>query len=152
MICMTPEADLGQCMRYFSREVSKAIGLVSGRINRIFGGRYQRSLLETDRYFLNAYKYVCRNPVDAGICSHPEQYPFSSLQWEIAGAAPIPFRLNCEWIFSLVPRDQQALIGWLNQPYQEKEREVIRLALRKKKFAWPQAAQYKKTVRTLSEM
>src|SRR5262245_49031235 len=79
LLCATPEADLGQAMNYLMRQVSKAIGSETGRINRIFGARYHWSVIDNPLYFAHAYKYVMRNPVEARIVTEVESYSYSSL-------------------------------------------------------------------------
>jgi putative transposase len=146
MLVCTPGANIGECMQYFAREVSKRMGLESGRINRIFGARYQRTLIQNEFYFMNAVKYVFRNPVEAGLCAKVEEYPFSTLQWEISGRAPLPLHRAPSYMFDLLPRTLERRLEWFNEPFSSKQREIIRLGLRKQVFSWPKAKRYRKTV------
>lgn len=72
MIVRSPEANLSVAMSYFMRETSREITRRSHRINQTYGSRFHRSLI--------AYKYVFRNPVEAGLCNRVEDYEFSSLK------------------------------------------------------------------------
>jgi len=148
MLVLTPFGNLGDCMLYFGRQVSKQIGLESGRINRIFGGRYQRTIIEKSSYFRNAFKYVYRNPVEAGLCTNVEDYPFSTLRWE-ANRSPLPLSLPPDWMFNEIPANQEEQIRWLNEPFQGKQREIIRLGLRRQVFSWPKATEFKNEVASL---
>jgi putative transposase len=44
----------------------------------VFGRRYGSRRLETDGHLVAAFAYVARNPVEAGLCASPEQWPWSS--------------------------------------------------------------------------
>lgn len=137
LILSTPQLNLDAIMQYLNREASKQIGLKSGRINRIFGGRYQRSLIEEDSYFLNAYKYVFRNPVKAGVCGYVEDYRFSTLPIQLGKEKwPFPLSFEPEFFFELLPVEKQQLLNWLNVPYSAEQNALIRKGLRRKVFRW----------------
>jgi putative transposase len=44
----------------------------------VFGGRYTSRRLATDAHLLAAFAYVARNPVEAGLCRSPGEWPWSS--------------------------------------------------------------------------
>ena len=48
------------------------------RSGHLFGDRFRSEPVEDDAYFLTVVRYIHRNPVDAGLCSGPEEYTFSS--------------------------------------------------------------------------
>jgi putative transposase len=69
--------------------IAKMIQSVGARYARFFNTRHQRSgavwegryrahIIDTDRYFFTCLRYVERNPVDAGIVAHPDEYRWSS--------------------------------------------------------------------------
>lgn len=62
-------------------------------------------------YYKNAYKYLYRNPVSAGLCQRVEDYPFSSLK-ALLGHQPevAPVIDNMGLIFG-----PQKILVWLNQ-------------------------------------
>jgi putative transposase len=49
-----------------------------GRINHLFGRRYWDALIATDEHLLECCRYVVLNPVRAGICRLPSDWPWSS--------------------------------------------------------------------------
>src|SRR5216117_1310095 len=49
-----------------------------GRVNHLFGKRYWSSRLKDDASFLNACRYVVRNPVRAGLVGDPAAWRWSS--------------------------------------------------------------------------
>ncbi len=44
----------------------------------LFQDRFKSEVIENEKYFLNVYRYILRNPTKAGICS-AEEYTWSSL-------------------------------------------------------------------------
>ncbi len=79
LLLKTPSGNLSSGMNYFLREVSKEISFKTGRINQTFGGPYKWCIVNSYIYYLNTYKYIYRNPVEAYITPTCEEYPFSTL-------------------------------------------------------------------------
>ena len=50
------------------------------RVGHLFQDRYKSEAVEDDRYFLTVLRYILRNPVKAGICPSPEDYPYSNIK------------------------------------------------------------------------
>lgn len=132
MLLTTPENNLDLAMNYLLREVSKRLGEELGRKNQIFGGPYHWSVLKNSIYYQHAYKYVYRNPVQAGICERVEQYRYSSL----------PGLLGLDYLYIPV-YDNLGLIQnpgvqlrWLNKGYEEDNRSAIQKALKRKEFGF----------------
>ena len=48
------------------------------RSGHLFQDRYKSEAVEDDAYFLAALRYIHRNPVKAGLCNDPGEYPYSS--------------------------------------------------------------------------
>jgi REP element-mobilizing transposase RayT len=127
MLITTPEANLSQAMNYLMREVSKATNRQSGRINQVFGGPYHRSVIKNRLYYQHAYKYVYRNPIEAGVSERVENYSFSTLRG-LLGLEQLPFPAfdNNDLI-----TNPQAQLDWLNTPYPYPEMlEDMRRALK----------------------
>ncbi len=40
----------------------------------LFQDRFRSEVIESDEYFLDALRYICQNPVKAGLCKLPEDY------------------------------------------------------------------------------
>lgn len=138
LLISTPVDDLGTAMQRFISSVTKTMNLKSGRTGRVFGARYNWSLINTDGYFDYALKYVYRNPVKANLVSRVEDYPFSSIGkvLEMSDLAfPIfpPIGNN-----SLLPNQQKKeFITWMNQPFKKEQEESLRKGLRKTQFSPP---------------
>jgi putative transposase len=131
LICRDPERKLPKAMEFFMRETSKEIGRISGRINRIWGAPYNNSLIDSMLYFYHAYKYVYRNPIEAGLCRKVEDYSFSSLSVLLGQSAGILPLEEDPLIFN---ENLETTISWLNFSYKDVEKESIRAALKKRQF------------------
>jgi REP element-mobilizing transposase RayT len=126
----TPDANIDEAMNYLLREVSKAIGRDSGRINQIFGGPYYWSVIKNSIYYQHAYKYIYRNPVDAGLCNRVEDYPYSSLRGLLGLDRTVIPAIDD---LCLV-QDPYRQLDWLNKTFQEEDRVAIGKALRHREF------------------
>lgn len=130
LLVSTPQANISQAMAYFMRESSRAITRTAGRINQTYGGRYFRCIVSSHHYFLNAYKYFYRNPVEAGLSQKVEDYPFSTLHGLIGKSKlHIPIAEDLTY-FS----DPQGTLNWLNTPVPKEDWESVRKALRNREF------------------
>ncbi|MGI4993536.1 transposase [Halobacteriovorax sp. GFR7] len=74
-----PKANIDKFMHFYNKNMSRRINMSTGRINHVFGGTYKWSLINSERYYFNAIKYLYQNPVRANICSRVEDYPYSTL-------------------------------------------------------------------------
>jgi putative transposase len=59
-----------------------------GRVGHLFQGRYKSFLVEKDRYLLALLRYIHRNPLEAGLVKHAEQYEWSSDRYYRRGRGP----------------------------------------------------------------
>ncbi len=117
-------------MCYFNRELSKELNRTTGRINQNFGSRYYASVVKDPRYYLTLYRYVYRNPLDAGCCSRVEEYKYSSLQ-HVLGLKKMEFPI---FDFPIIAGNSMASLDWLNQDYKKDEKDQIRRSLKKPVF------------------
>lgn len=130
LIVRDPSCNMSAAMAYFMRETSREIGRISNRINKIWGGPYFSSVIDSDLYYLRAYKYVYQNPLRAGLCTNVQDYHFSSLATllgKIRGIIP----LECD---EMLMGDCESTLSWLNNEYSEDEIGDIKGALRRKNF------------------
>lgn len=127
----TPEANLSEGMNYFMREVSRSITKLSGRINQTWGSPYFWSITDSYSYYMNAYKYVYRNPIEAGLSKSCQDYKYSSLNFLLGdNRATFPVEEDT-LIFD--PMLNTSNIEWLNNGKKE-DFELIKQALSKKYF------------------
>ena len=130
LIASTPDSNLSKCMLRFSQRVSRRLTSLSNRINQTFAGRYFKSILDQPSYYLNAYKYNYRNPVEAGLCEKVQDYPFSSLNSLLGGSRLKTPILHDDTLFP----DTESTLDWLNEKPKLQKRKAVQFALRKSYF------------------
>jgi putative transposase len=57
----------------YAREFNKR----HGRFGHVFAERFQARVIESEEYLDDACAYVLQNPVAAGLCDAPEEWPWS---------------------------------------------------------------------------
>lgn len=134
LLATFPDGSLASFMQYFMRETSRSIANESGRINHIYGARYYRSRIPNDHHFANVYKYVYRNPVEAGVAKHVLDYPYSTLHGML-GFSVLDIPITSDHL--VFNGDLEKHISWLNTSPTEASRTDIRTALRKETFKLP---------------
>jgi putative transposase len=130
----TPDQNLDCGMHFLQKQLSNRINFQSGRINHLWGGRYKWSLIETEYYYEQVFRYVYQNPLRAGICSSVEFYPYSS--WN-------PDRIQ-NLNVSIIPphfptprflrKNKNDLSKWMNEVPEAKINKFITDGLRRRKF------------------
>lgn len=80
----------------------------------VFGGRYGANRIDTDAHLLSAFAYVMRNPVEAGLCSRPEEWAWSSYAATI-GLAPAPSFVDTQRILSLLGAERGSALRRLRE-------------------------------------
>lgn len=80
LLLYTPEGNLDLFMYEFNKRFAIRLKNKTGRVNKIFGGRYKWCLISSQSYFYNCYRYVYQNPIRAGLVDRAERYEFSTLK------------------------------------------------------------------------
>jgi hypothetical protein len=130
LIVSTPQENISQCMARFMKSSSNRLTKAGNRINQTFSGRHYKTILDDPMYYLNAYKYIYRNPVDAGITESVESYPYSSL-FGLLGQdrLVIPIEFD-ETLFASV----DSTLKWLNRKPDPDKLEAVKWALKRPYF------------------
>ena len=117
-------------MCHYQKSVSRTINSQSGRINHVFGGPYKASLIRTPDQYFHIYKYVYRNPIQAGIVNDIMEYRYSTLQenCEIQTALPT------NGIDTLIPYNNLKL--WINEAFRDEIYLSINKGLLKTEFKY----------------
>lgn len=130
LIIKTPQANIDKIMWYLMTEVSREITVEAGRINQTFGGPYFSSVITNDKYLAHAYKYSYRNPVESGLCTHAEEYKYSTLN-ALLGFSKLLIPIEEDEILFENPTET---LKWINQDYKFTDIEDIEAALSRPKF------------------
>jgi putative transposase len=134
LLASAPNADLSIAMNYFLRESSKQILKANHRLNGTFAGRFFRSRIQGYHHFTTVYKYVYRNPVEAGLCRFVEEYPWSTLNG-LLGFSKLILPLQEDTL--LFDSGVEQTLKWLNQKPNDENRNSVRLAIRRPIFTLP---------------
>jgi putative transposase len=86
-----PNASLPDGMHDLSSEYAKEFNHRHGRIGYLIRDRYWSRRITTDEYVLTAFRYIARNPIEAGICDRPEDWHWSSFATSCGLAQTFPF-------------------------------------------------------------
>lgn len=124
LIASTPAANIDRCMWYFMGQTSQRLVRSGNRINQTYGGRHFKCVLNSYSYYLNAYKYLYRNPVNAELCTKVEEYKYSSLRG-LLGFDRVEFP-----VYDDLAVDVEKTLPWLNKAPLLQKTEAVRAALR----------------------
>lgn len=132
LLASTPEANISQCMHQFMHATSKRLTRAGNRINQTYAGRHYKTILQSHFYYLNTYKYIYRNPVDAGLSEKAEDYSYSTFS-AVVGRQPhsIPIEID-----SFYENDPNNTIQWVNTKPPAHHLEAIRWALKRQQFKY----------------
>jgi REP element-mobilizing transposase RayT len=134
LLASTPSANLSAAMQNFMGKTSRQLAAAGNRINQTYGGRHFRSVIQGERYFSHAYKYVYANPVKAGLASKVEEYKYSTLNGLLGFEKLIIPVVEDTLLFNSI----DDTLRWLNSKPKENDWEFVRKAMRKRSFKLPQ--------------
>ena len=85
------EPTLPKGMGWLNGAYAQYFNARRGRNGHVFGGRYHALEIHTENHLASACCYVDLNPVRAGLCVHPREWPWSGYRAVIGEAAPPAF-------------------------------------------------------------
>jgi putative transposase len=79
-LLVTPEGDesVSRMMKAVNERYVRAFNKRHRRTGTLWEGRFKSTVVETDRYLFNLYRYIELNPVRAGMVTRPDEYEWSS--------------------------------------------------------------------------
>jgi REP-associated tyrosine transposase len=104
LLVETPNANLADFMQHLNSGYARAYNRRHGRVGHLYQDRYYSIVIEREEHLLEVVRYIVLNPVRAGICSAPEDWPWSSHR-ATAGIVPKPRYLTTSWILEQFARD-----------------------------------------------
>ncbi|QLY23806.1 transposase [Bdellovibrio sp. KM01] len=135
LIVRNPDGNLSAAMNYFMGETSRRINEKAKIINQLYGSRYHRTVIDSEHYLMHAYKYVYRNPIEAGLSRRAEDYPYSTLSRSLGnGRFNFPFSPD-QILFNSI----NLTLQWINQNPTNENKQQIKKALKRKRFELPKA-------------
>ena len=137
LLVLTPNLDIDRLMYFFMKGVTLEIQKRTKRINKIFGGRYKGSLIDSHEYLMNVYKYIYRNPVEAKMVTRAETYLYSSLYFKEKVDPRMSFHLEQVFPHFAIDKDENLIeLEWINQSFSQLESRSIKTGLQKTIFSY----------------
>ncbi len=133
LLVSSPPGNLSPALNYFMRDTARAISAVRRRVNQTYGSRNHKTVIESNHYFLNAYKYVYRNPVRAGLCKRAEDYRYSTLSG-LMGRTSLVIPVAEDTVLFPDGFDESALT-WINDTPDADQENEVRRALTRSTFS-----------------
>jgi hypothetical protein len=78
LIVETPDARLSAAIRDLNGGYSREFNQSHKYEAHLFGNRFLAGLIASEPHLLMACRYVAHNPVKAGLCRKPSEWPWSS--------------------------------------------------------------------------
>ena len=78
LVLDTPESNIADGMRDLKSGYARWFNDASSREGALFERRYWSEIVEQEEHLLALCRYVVMNPVRAGLCAHPVEWPWSS--------------------------------------------------------------------------
>jgi REP element-mobilizing transposase RayT len=105
LLVETERANLSLGMRQLNGLYCRRFNRARGRSGHLFQARYRAILVEKERHLLALSRYVVRNPVRAGLCASPVDWPWSSCR-AMLGLVRRPVFLTADWLLSQFARSR----------------------------------------------
>ncbi|MBU2510373.1 transposase [bacterium] len=78
LLVQTPDANISRCMRHINGVYTQRFNRRHGMDGQLFRGRFKSILIGEEHYLLELLRYICFDPVKAGLVKKPEFYKWSS--------------------------------------------------------------------------
>lgn len=99
LIVEIPHGQLSQALKGLNGRYALRFNRRYGRDAHLFKNRFGAVLQESEPQFFETLRYVARNPVEGGLCAHPDEWPWSSFRASVGLDARPPF-LDVERLLS----------------------------------------------------
>ena len=133
LICSCSKTHpVSKVMEWFQRSVNRKVHHKAGRINHLFGGPFDGTLIKSELYYYNALKYLYQNPVAAGMTNVCQNYKYSTLQ-----KSKIPVSSPSTGIESMVPTSREEFENYINKIFLNETRQVVAKSFKKSEAKFP---------------
>jgi putative transposase len=104
LLLETPEDDLSVGMHWLKTTYAVRFNKRHELDGHLFQGRFHSVVVTREEHLIWLSRYIVRNPVRAGLCSHPGDWPWSSYQ-AAAQDRPRPEFLTIDWLLRVFDDD-----------------------------------------------
>jgi len=109
LVVRSPDSALSAGMQELNGNHSRRTNHRHGRCGHLFQNRFFSVVVASDSYATNSNIYVVRNPVKAGLCTSPVDWPWCSYRATV-GLEPAPAWLAVDAVLGLFGRDREEAI------------------------------------------
>jgi putative transposase len=106
LLIQTPEPNLSRGMQRLNGVYAKSFNYAHGFEGHLFERRFRSIVIDNEPQLFETSRYVALNPVRAGLCTAPADWPWSSYRAFVGDAEPPAF-LTCDWLLSHFGRDRE---------------------------------------------
>lgn len=112
IVVETIDGNLSAGMRQLNGVYTQWHNRAHNRVGHVFQGRFKAIMVQREAYLLELARYVVLNPVRAGICNLPEDWPWSSYQIMLGQSAQsaAPPWLQRNWLLSQFGNSPQSAV------------------------------------------
>ncbi len=100
LVLETPDDGLSEAMQWLHGTYATYFNERYGLSGHLFQGRFGSEFVERTEHRLELVRYLARNPVRAGLCAHPAEWPWSGYG-ALVGARPRPRFLSVDETLAL---------------------------------------------------
>ena len=99
LLVETPNANLALGMQWLHGLYARTFNERHGRVGHVFQGRYGAVRITSDAQLWGTLRYIALNPVEAGMCSRPDDWRWGSYA---SGRAEKPTWLDLDRVLSFL--------------------------------------------------
>ena len=78
LLVETPKTNLSDGMHWLNHVYAKTFNRRHDRRNHVFGKRFWDDVILSDEQLVAVTRYIALNPVEAGLCKQPQDWPWSN--------------------------------------------------------------------------
>ena len=110
IVVETIDGHLSAGMRQLNGVYTQWHNRTHNTVGHLFQGRFKAIIVQREAYLLELARYVMLNPVRAGICDLPEDWPWSSYRAMLGRVTP-PAWLQVQWLLSQFGDDARTAVA-----------------------------------------
>jgi REP element-mobilizing transposase RayT len=113
LLLETPHPDLGEGFKRIHEQFAVRINRSRSEGGHLFGARFYNKLVYSQRHLVACLRYIARNPVDAGICRLPREWPWGAHRALAGFSEPPPFLDVTGVLGYLAPKPGEARVNYV---------------------------------------
>lgn len=100
----TPQANIDRGMQWLNAVYAQTFNKRHERFGHLVAERYGSRVVDSEEYAVELCRYIPLNPVKAGLCATPQQWPWSSYAATLGRAILPPF-VDPTWVLDQFATD-----------------------------------------------